>query len=461
MSQSRIGPIAGLAVFSVVVAATAVRGETLASGPASIRPNVVLILADDFGYECVGANGGTSYKTPHLDRLAATGARFEHCYAQPLCTPTRVQLMTGQLNVRNYVRFGFLDPAQTTLAHVLKQAGYATGIFGKWQLANGFEGPGRFGFDDYTLWQLTRRPPRYANPGLETGGKQIDFQNGEYGPDLVQKAALEFINRNQERPFLLYYPMMLTHGPFQPTPESSDWDPNAIGEEVNHDDRHFTDMVAHLDGHIGELVAHLEQRKLREKTLILFVGDNGTGGRITSEWSGRTVKGGKGSTTDAGTRVPLIVNWPGRVPEGIVVKDLVDTTDFLPTICEATGRALPDGVTLDGRSFLPQAEGRPGQPREWLYAWYAPNQQNKVNTPVEWARTHRFKLFGDGRLFELDGQYGESELDGNALSDDAAAARKTLNDAISRFAKARPDALRQAENPNRGRRRANAATAGN
>src|SRR5438105_12816444 len=100
------------------------------------RPNVVFILADDLGYECVGADGGTSYKTPNLDRLAAGGVRFERCHVQPLCTPTRVQLMTGLYNVRNYTRFDHLDPSQKTFAHLFKQAGYATGIAGKWQLGH-------------------------------------------------------------------------------------------------------------------------------------------------------------------------------------------------------------------------------------------------------------------------------------------------------------------------------------
>src|SRR5829696_7637550 len=119
---------------------------TLAAEQAK-KPNVVLIMADDFGYECVTANGGQSYKTPHLDRLAAGGVRFEHCHAQPLCTPTRVQLMTGLYNVRNYSRFGLLEPDVTTFAHLLKKAGYATCIAGKWQLGHGFEGPKKFGFD--------------------------------------------------------------------------------------------------------------------------------------------------------------------------------------------------------------------------------------------------------------------------------------------------------------------------
>src|SRR3954451_2065621 len=141
-------------------------------------------MADDLGYECIGADGGTSYKTPQIDKLARSGIRFEHGYAQPLCTPTRAQIMTGQSNVRNYVRFGYLPPDQTTFANRLRDAGYRTAIAGKWQLGNGLDGPRRFGFDEHCLWQLSRRPPRYANPGLEINGVERDFSKGEYGPDI-------------------------------------------------------------------------------------------------------------------------------------------------------------------------------------------------------------------------------------------------------------------------------------
>src|SRR5881394_1374261 len=112
------------------------------------KPNVVLVLIDDFGYECVTADGGESYKTPVMDQLAATGVRFEQCHVQPLCTPTRVQLMTGMSNRRNYTHFGHLDPSQKTSANLLKDAGYTTCITGKWQLGNGPEGPAHFGFDE-------------------------------------------------------------------------------------------------------------------------------------------------------------------------------------------------------------------------------------------------------------------------------------------------------------------------
>src|SRR5687767_6637842 len=132
----------------------------LAAEREATRPNIILIMADDLGYECIGANGGTSYRTPVLDRLASQGMRFEHCYVQPLCTPTRVQLMTGIYNVRNYVNFGGMDPNATTFANLLKNNGYSTCITGKWQLGQDPRLPQKFGFDEACLWQHTRRPPR-------------------------------------------------------------------------------------------------------------------------------------------------------------------------------------------------------------------------------------------------------------------------------------------------------------
>ena len=432
-------------VFAFAVLFIVFAGE-LRNLLAADRLNLILIMADDLGYECIGANGGTSYSTPHLDRLAATGARFEHCYAQPLCTPTRVQLMTGQYNVRNYVRFGLLDSRQRTFANILRDAGYATSIVGKWQLDNGFDGPTHFGFDDYCLWQLNRRPPRYANPGLEINGKQIDFSNGEYGPDLVQQHAVRFIEQHRDRPFFLYYPMMLTHAPFQPTPHSADWDPKAIGESVHQDGRHFGEMLTYLDELVGQLVTRLDELQLRERTLVLFVGDNGTALKVTSEWKGRTITGGKSKTIDAGTRVPLIVNCPGRVTPRVIA-DLVDTTDFLPTLCDAANVKLPADRPLDGQSFFPQLLGQPGSPRPWLYSWYAPNQGGRNDEPVVFARTHHYKLYEDGRLATLDGFYNEETVAPESLDQSARAAKGLLSQALAKYADARPAELRIPSKP--------------
>ncbi len=419
------------------------------------KPNLVLIMADDLGYETIGANGGTSYRTPALDKLTATGARFTHCYAQPLCTPTRVQLMTGQYNVRNYITFGNMDRQAVTFANLLKSAGYITCVAGKWQLGHDLDLPRKFGFDEYCLWQHTRRPPRYANPGLEINGVEKDYTNGEYGPDLVNAYALDFITRQKDKPFFLYYPMMLTHGPYQPTPDSKDWDPKAIGEGVNHAPEHFGDMVEYTDKLVGRVINRLDQLGLRDNTLVLFLGDNGTGKGTRSMMGDRVFIGGKGATTDAGMHVPLIANWPGRVVAGKVCPDLVDTTDFLPTLLDAAGVKSPSDIQFDGRSFFPQLCGKKGNPRDWLYAWYSP-RQNPNKTVREFAYDQRFKLYRTGEFFDLKQDPDEKQpVKVASLTGEAAAAAKRLQGALDQFKDARPARIEQLSEEAMGKKPAN------
>jgi arylsulfatase A len=408
-----------------------------APAAATRAPNIVLIMADDFGYEAVTANGGESYQTPNLDRLAAGGMRFEHCYVQPLCTPTRVQLMTGIYNVRNYINFGTLDPKATTFAHLLKRAGYTTGICGKWQLGQGEDLPQHFGFDDALLWQHTRRPPRYANPGLERNGKPIDYNKGEYGPTVINDFALDFVTQHKDKPFFLYYPMILTHDPFQPTPESAEWDPKTKSEQVQRNVKHFAEMTAYMDKLVGRLVTRLEDLGLRENTLIIFLGDNGTGVQVTSQFKGKPYQGGKASGNAAGNHVPLIASWPGRIPGGKVNTDLVSSVDFLPTLCEAAGAKAPGPSEIDGQSFLPQLLGQKGTPREWLYTWYVRDGGPKAT--YEYAMTTRHKLYRNGTFFDLAADRFETKPQpASALTGAAAAEAKKLQAALDRYKNARP-----------------------
>lgn len=405
-------------------------------------PNVVLIMADDFGYECVTANGGQSYRTPHLDRLAASGVRFENCYVQPLCTPTRVQLMTGISNVRNYIEFGLLDPKAVTFAHLLKKAGYATGICGKWQLGPGQNLPQHFGFDESYLWQHTRRPPRYANPGLEHNGVEINYGRGEYGPKLINDFALDFVTRHRDRPFLLYYPMILTHDPFQPTPDSADWNPKTTGEQALRDVKHFADMTAYLDKMIGRLVAKLDELGLRENTLILFTGDNGTHPSITSRFKHADYQGGKGTSTVRGNHVPFIVSWPAKVPAGRVNPDLISSVDFLPTLCAAAGITVPADLAIDGISFLPQLLGQAGQPRDSLYVWYARN--GGPTATHEYAQSLTHKLHRNGKFYDLVADRFETKpLALDTLTGAAAAEAKKLQATLDLYLNARPAHLTQ------------------
>ncbi len=431
-----------VSLFAIAILAgprSGVEAAAPSGDPPAKRPNIVLIMADDFGYECVGANGGQSYRTPNLDRLAARGVRFEQCHVQPLCTPTRVQLMTGLHNVRNYVQFGLLPRSETTFGHLFQKAGYRTAVCGKWQLGREPDSPKHFGFDESYLWQHTRRPPRYANPGLEHNGRELDFANGEYGPSLVQDFALDFIARHKDRPFFLYYPMLLTHSPFQPTPDSPDWSPKTTGEKASQHERHFGEMTQFMDKLVGQLDQRLADLGLRDNTLVLFLGDNGTGGGVTSRFQGREVRGGKGTTTWRGTRVPLIASWPAVIREGRVNRDLVSSVDFLPTICEAAGIGPPQGS--DGVSFLPQVRGERGSPREWLYHWYSP-RQNNVKKVTEFVFDHRYKLYRDGRFFDLETDPEEkSPLNAKGLAGEAAVRASKLEAALAQFRDARPAAL--------------------
>ncbi|MGB2186947.1 MAG: sulfatase-like hydrolase/transferase [Akkermansiaceae bacterium] len=413
------------------------------------QPNIILIMADDLGYECIGANGGTSYQTPVLDGLAKTGMRFEHCYSQPLCTPSRVQIMTGIYNVRNYTKFGLLDRKQTTFAQLLKKAGYATCIAGKWQLGKDKDAAQHFGFDQSCLWQHTRGgrsqeggktiDRRFVNPLLEFNGEEKEFTNGEYGPQLCTDFICDFIEENKEKPFLVYYPMILTHCPFDPTPDSSDWDPKRLGSTSYKGDRRdnqrlFGDMLSYADKLVGQIVSQLEKSGVRDNTLILFTGDNGTDQPIVSTLNGTEVAGGKGKMTDAGTRVPLIAHWPGVINTGKVSADLVDFSDFLPTLCETAGVSIPGSLTIDGRSFLPQLQGKKGNPREWIYCWYSRDGKSNIE---EWARNRQYKLYRTGKFYDVSKDVLEQDALAE-LSPQEQQVRTMLQQALDQFKDARP-----------------------
>lgn len=407
-------------------------------------PNVVLIMADDLGFECIGANGGTSYETPNIDHLAETGMRFENCHAQPLCTPSRVQIMTGIYNVFNYTEFGVLERSQTTFANLFKEAGYATVIAGKWQLGRQEDAPIHFGFDAHCLWQHRfgrvdeqSRDTRFSNPLLEINGQAIRYTGGEYGPDLVSDFICDFMEENKDRPFLAYYPMILTHCPFTPTPDSRDWNPDDMGSlSYKGEAVCFVDMVSYMDKMVGKIVSKLDELGIRENTLIVFTGDNGTDQPIVSMLAGEEYIGGKGRTSDNGTHVPLVVNWPGAINGGSVCSDLIDFTDILPTLCQAAGIPLPLELKVDGRSILPQLKGQVGHPRKWVYGWYARDGKTEIR---EWARDNTYKLYRSGYLFNvLEDLYEERPLDKQHLLPEQHRALLELNKVLENFKGKRP-----------------------
>ncbi len=415
----------------------------------SKKPNIVLIMADDLGYECLGANGGTSYKTPVLDKLSATGIRFEHCYSQPLCTPSRVKLMTGINNVRNYTIFGQLQRTQTTFAHLLKDAGYATCVVGKWQLGKEKDSPRHFGFDESCLWQHFRgrtdeeeHDTRFSSPRLEVNGEPVNYSNGQYGPDVVSDYGCDFISRAKGRPFLLYYPMILTHCPFTPTPDSKDWDPKDPGSNTyKGNGRYFGDMVAYMDKIVGKFIKKLEELGLRENTVVIFTGDNGTDTPIVSMMNGQKVTGAKGTMTDAGTRVPLVANWPGTISAGTVCGDIVDFSDVAPTLYDLAGVTIPKQLKLDGRSFLPQLKGDKGHPRDWIYCWYSRN--GDAAAAKEFARNQRYKLYRTGEFYDIQNDVLENKnLAAADMDAETKQTRALLQKALNQYTNARPASLR-------------------
>jgi arylsulfatase A len=243
----------------------------------------------------------------------------------------------------------------------------------------------------------------YADPVVYSKNLEPMKIPGSYGPDLFHQYISGFLERNREKRFFLYYPMFLTHFDFKPTPDSPQW---MTGDRHEKNKRFFPDMVSCMDKNVGRIVDKLEELGLREKTLVMFVGDNGTHQSIVSYMGEEEVKGGKSWLTEAGTHVPMIVNWPGTVPAGQVIDDLVDPTDFFATIREATG-AMPlrppgDGA-LDGVSFLSRVSGGKGTPREWiLIEYFFENRRLFVGQEGRYARDRRWKLYDGGTSKRLD-----------------------------------------------------------
>ncbi|MCA9146153.1 MAG: sulfatase-like hydrolase/transferase [Planctomycetaceae bacterium] len=399
------------------------------------HPNILLIMADDVGVDVLGCYGGESYKTPRLDALAAGGMRFEHCYSMPVCHPTRITLMTGRYPFRTgNPKWGSfpVEEERNTFAHVLKNAGYATAVAGKWQICmmkNDLDHAQRLGFDESCLFGW-HEGPRYYSPMIYQNGKLREGLEDRYGPDVYVEFLIDFIERNQRKPFFAYYPMALCH---DVTDDLKD--PVPFGPHGHYDT--YKEMAEAMDVRVGRLIDALERLGLRENTLILFTTDNGTPvsyihsaepnpdpkGKdtyiripVVSKRNGKDVPGGKGSLTNGGTNVPLIANWPGKIKASQVADDLVDFSDFLPTLAEFAKAYLPAGVKLDGTSFASRlVDGQPS-PQTWAFAEHGKKY---------WVRDQRWKLYDDGTLFDVERDPREKSPV-KELSTEAARAREKL-----------------------------------
>ena len=385
------------------------------------KPNIIFILADDLGIGDVGCYGADNYKTPHIDKLASGGTRYTNAYTAPLCGPSRSLIMTGRYAFRtgatNQDATGLMEPkAEKMMPSVMKPAGYATTSIGKWgQLPLG---PAEFGFDEHltfkgsgVYWNSQPKGERYW-----INGKQRDLKPKEYLPDVMHNSVVDFITRHRNDPFYVYYPMSHIHGEILPTPDSAPG-----GED------YYADNISYMDKLVGKLVADLERLKLRENTLIVFIGDNGTAGghAPTSTIGGRRISGQKGQMLEGGALVPMIVNWPGKTPAGKVSHDLIDSTDFMPTFAELAGAKLPASTVIDGHSFAPQIFGKKGQPREWIY----------IQLAKQWyVREQAWKLDQSGQLFDMSkAPFEEPAVPADTKNPAAIAARKRLQAALDKL----------------------------
>jgi len=403
------------------------------------RPNIIFILADDLGAEALGCYGGKNYKglgsvrTPNLDALARDGMRFQQFFSTPNCSPTRAQFLTGQYNFRT----GFTDilgrngattsldtKAHPTVAVLLKEAGYATAVVGKWHVGppegmaeiprsaeedTAYPHPRDGGFDRQCL---------IAGAHLRLYGKPEP--ESAYTPALLQDWALRFIESREGKPepFFLYYASPIPHVPLFPTPlnaEDAKGQAGGYGSAQKGDNKNFPFLIEYLDRQVGEILAKLDETGLRDSTLVLFAGDNGTHRSISTEMAdGRVVRGGKGTMLDTGSWVPLLANWPGVVPAGSVYEGLVDFTDLFPTFLDLAGVPVPEGI--DGISFAPQLQGLPGTPRAWVHS---------LKHDEYFVRDARWKLREDGALYDVsDSPHSETLAD--AATDEAKAARARL-----------------------------------
>ena len=412
---------------------------------AAERPNILVILCDDIGAQELALYGHPQHRTPNLDELGRTGIWFTTGYSTPICHPTRFEIMTGQYGHHNGVYHFPGRPggptadtgaddigSHLTFGKIFQQAGYVTAHAGKWQLSGKHPTLIReCGFDEYCMWAYKHNLPqgaehtgawegkpgektaRYWHPSIVKNGEYVETAEDSYGPDIFSDFVLDFISRSEGNPFFVYYPMALTHGPFFSTPDST----KTREDRFKQDRNNWQANVEYADKIVGKLLKGLEQLGKRENTLVIFVGDNGTGGD------------GKAQTIEKGARVPFIVNGPGLVKPVGESRELVDLSDIVPTICEVAGITLHKDHIIDGVSFAPYLRGETKPLREWIYAYLGP--QRVVRTKRWLLENNSMTEFG--QLYDCgDSRNGEGYKDVTKSTDpDVIAARKLMEQILA------------------------------
>ncbi|MEM9346464.1 MAG: sulfatase-like hydrolase/transferase [Planctomycetota bacterium] len=393
-------------------------------------PNILLIMADDLGAENLPCYGNTMYSTPYLDQMASEGAVFDNAYASPVCTPTRAMILTGLYPNRT----GFLErldsPADVeknnrlpvhlkTFGHLFQDAGYTTAVAGKWHLGDFQKHPDQpnsHGFDQHCLWVQYWdgvRPSRYYGPHIWENGRYKVHGKKVFGPDYYADFLIDFMEQShsEKQPFLAYFPMNLIHTPFVTPP--GDQAPAEINypKDLSRAERINGRMVHYMDKIVGRLLGTLEELGIEDNTLVIFTGDNGTVGNLVNRLGDFRLRGGKRTMNEAGTRVPLIARWPGRIPEG-KRDSMISLLDILPTLASVANIQVEHEV--DGMDLSHNLYDRPGIDREFIAMAFEGG--------CYFVRDKEFRLHEDGRFYSVPttsnaARYGMRVVDGARQSD--------------------------------------------
>jgi len=411
--QTGLGAIAGAGVEHCA-AREAGRAKPKGS---DARPNIIFMMADDLGYGDLGCYGQKHIKTPHIDRLAAEGMRFTQCYAgSTVCAPSRSVLMTGQHTGHTRVRGNFgivggigpqrrvpLLPEDVTVAEVLKQAGYATGITGKWGLGepDTMGVPNRQGFDEWFGYLNQRNAHSYYPPYLWRNEEKFvldgnrDGEKGQYSHDMITDFALDFVERHASGPFFLYLPWCIPHAKYQ-IPSVKPY----ADKPWKQDAKVHAAMVTRMDRDVGRIMALLKRLGINERTIVFFCSDNGA----ASRWEGifdssGALRGHKRDLYEGGIRTPMIVRWPGRIRAGAISDTAWTFTDFLPTAADLAGVRPPPNT--DGVSVRPTLLGKPQDLRNRFLYWEF--YERGMQQAVRWRdwKAIRLKWRGPLALYDL------------------------------------------------------------
>jgi arylsulfatase A-like enzyme len=387
------------------------------------KPNFIIFLADDLGCHDIGAWGATELKTPNIDGLAASGARFTNWYAAaPMCAPSRAALMSGRYPIRAGVPNNgpSLRPSEQTIASLVKPAGYATGIVGKWHLGQTPDTvPNAHGFDrfygfhsgciDYYshryYWGEQAKAPLVNYHDLWRNRTEI-FEDGQYSTELFAREAVQFVHDNHSNPFFLYVPFNGVHYPMHAPRKYVERFPDLDPER-----RMYAAMLSAVDDGVGQVMRALREHRLIENTLVFFTADNGATREARAGLNQKPpvagnnapFRGYKFSAFDGGMHVPMVMSWPGTIPKGQVLRQIGNHVDLLPTICTAAGAPIPTDRTMDGSNALPMAAAAGRSTHDAIF-WSSDGQLA--------VRRGSWKLVKDGKTFDGTPQ-GPKPLEGD------------------------------------------------